>query len=133
MSIASLPANIYTTLSGYAGIKSLVANSDSPVTYRIDPIQRGHSGTDPFIVYQQVSDSSFNHLSNAGGGGKRNVRMQIASFAPTHKSAYELAEQVRLAMSSATLFSSVYILTLDSFEADTKLYSVITDYSVNTF
>jgi len=102
------------------------------VTYRIDPIQRGHAGTDPFIVYQQVSDSSFNNLSNAGGGGKRNVRMQITSFSPTHKGSYDLAEQVRLAMRDATLFSSVYLMTFDSYEADTKLYSVIADYSVMT-
>ena len=132
MSIITLPASIYTTLSGHAGIKALVANTDSPVTYRIDPIQRGHAGTDPFVVYQQVFDSSYNVLNNSGGGGKRNSRMQIKSFSPTHKGAYALAEQVRQAMSGATLFTSSYINTVDFYEADTKLYSVVTDYSVMT-
>ena len=133
MSLTTLPANIYTTLSSYAGIRALVANADSPVTYRIDPVQRGHSGTDPFIVYQQIFDRSINVLNNSGGGGKRNVRVQIKSFSPTHKAAYALAEQVRQSMAAATLFTSSYITSIDFYEPDTKLYSVLTEYSVMTF
>ena len=132
MSLSTLPANIYTTLSGHAGLMALVANTDSPVTYRIDPVQRGQAGTDPFVVYEQVWDQAFNHLTNSGGGGKRNARIQISSFAPTHKAAYAVAEQARLAMRDATLFSSSYISTVDFYEPDTKLYAVITDYSVMT-
>lgn len=133
MSISTLPANVYTTLSGHAGLKALVANTDSPVTYRIDPVQRGHSSTDPFVVYQQIFDSAYNVLNNSGGGGKRRVGMQISCFATTHKGAYALAEQARLAMRDSSLFTSSYTVSRDFFESDTKLYSVITDYSVMTF
>lgn len=132
MSLSTLPANIYSTLSNHAGLQALVANADSPVTYRIDPVQRGQSGADPYVVYEQVWDQAYNHLTNSGGGGKRNARIQISSFAPTHKAAYAVAEQVRLAMRDATTYSSVYISTVDFYESDTKLYAVITDYSVMT-
>jgi hypothetical protein len=132
MSLSTLPANIYTTLSSHAGLQALVANTDSPVTYRIDPVQRGHTATDPYLVYQQIVDVAFNILENSGGGGKRRARIQLSAFAPTHKAAYAVAEQARLAMRDATLFTSAYISTIDFYESDTKLYSVVTDYSVIT-
>jgi hypothetical protein len=58
--------------------------------------------------------------------------MQITSFAPTHVAAYALAEQVRLAMRDATTFTSSYVQSIDGYEPEPKLYSVISEYSVMT-
>ena len=69
MSIDTLAANVYTTLSTHAGLIALVST-------RIYPVVSGHAGTSPFVVYQQVAETQYNVLNNAGGGGKRKVHKQ---------------------------------------------------------
>ena len=125
MSIDTLPANIYNTLANHAGLTALISG-------RVFPLSADYGGTSPYVTYQQVAESQFNVLNNSGGGGKRQVRVQINSFATSHKVAFQVAEQVRVAMRDATLFSSSYQLSIDMYEPDTKLYSVKTDYSVMT-
>jgi len=132
VSIETLSANLYTTLSAHAGLLALIGDGASPNIPRLSPLYRGQSGTDPYVVFQQLFDESFNILNNSGGGGKRKVRIQISAFSPTHKEAFDVAEQVRLAMRDATLYKSSYISSQDFFEPETKLYSVIADYSVMT-
>ncbi len=132
MSIATLPANIYAALSGYAGLQALLAESTSPITYRVYPLQRGFVGNDPFLMYELISDTPFNILEDCTGGGKRQVRIQLASFSETSVTAYNVAEQARLAMAAATTFVSSYQNTTDTFYDDVKLYSVITQYLVIT-
>ena len=132
MAINTLPANIYTSLSGYASLQALVANSDSPVTYRIFPSTRGHAGTEPFVIYRQISDVSYNVLDNAGGGGKRQVRIEVGSFAKTHVSAFAVAEAARKAMRDSALYVSSYQNTTETYYDDVKLYCIITQYLVVT-
>lgn len=125
MSIESLPANIYTTLSTHAGLIALVST-------RIYPITTEYQGTAPFVVYNQVSEQQFNILENTGGGGKRKVLMRFESYAASHLAAFNVAEQVRLAMRDATLYKSSYQFSIDRYEDEVKLYSVISEYSVMT-
>lgn len=130
MSIEVIPPLIYTTLSGYAGIQSLVTNSDSPVTYRISNRVADQDTARPYLVYQVLFDNPYNTLASADGGDGNKVRVQVSSFSDVESEAYALAKQVRGAIAAATSLTSVYVGTFPNYETDTKLYSVVTDYSV---
>ena len=125
MSINTLPANIYTTLSGHSGLSNLVGT-------RISPLTTGYEGDKPFVVYQQKSEDQFNVLENTGGGGTRKVIVIITSYATTHLEAFSVAEQARQAMRDSTLFASSYQESMDNYNPDTKLYYVISEYSLIT-
>ena len=129
MSIEVIPPLIYTCLVGYAGIKALVANTDSPVTYRISNRVADQDTSKPFLVYQVLFDNPYNTLSSADGGTVK-VRVQVSSFSDVEAEAYALAKQVRIAIDAAVTFTSVYVSAFPNYEPDTKLYSVVTDYSV---
>ena len=132
MSIDALPENIYTTLSSHAGLLSLIGNSDSPITGRVYPVAVGYSVDLPYVTFNQVSEMPINVLDNTGGGGRRKVRIQIDSYSETHKEAFDVAEQVRIAMRDASLFNSTYKYSFDRYEYDTKLYSVTTEFLIST-
>ena len=130
MSIELIPPLVYTVLSGYAGIKALVGNGDSPVTYRISNQVATQDTGNPYLTYQILFDTPYNSLTSADGVGSDRVRVQVSSFSDVESEAYALAKQVKLAMAASTTFSSVYKNAIQFYEEDTKLYSVITDYSV---
>ena len=130
MSIELIPPLVYTVLSGYAGIKALTANTGSPITYRVSNNVATQDSEKPFVISQVLFDTPYNSLTSADGVGSDRVRVQVSSFSDVESEAYALAKQVKLAMTASTTFSSVYKNTIQFYEEDTKLYSVITDYSV---
>jgi len=129
--IEDIPPLIYTALSGYAGIKTLTTNGGSPVTYRISNRVATQYTDKPFLVYQILFDNPYNTLNSAEGDTVK-VRVQVSSFSDVESEAYALAKQVKLSIDAATTFTSVYISSIPNYEPDTKLYSVVTDYSVKS-
>ena len=121
---------VYTVLSGYAGLQALVGNGDSPETYRIHAILMPQDQSVPAVTFQRVSDERVLTMTDAGGAGVVRDRIRITSWSKTLGEAQAVAEQVRLAMISATTFKSLQVFEADDREIDTLLYSVVSDYSV---
>ena len=132
MSIELVPPLVYTELSGYAGIQALVGNGDSPATFRVSNGVASQDTARPYLTYQVLFDTPYNSLTSADGEGTNRVRVQVTSYSDVESESYSLAKQVKNAMRLSTTFRSLYLNTVPGYEPDTKLFSVITDYSVVT-
>lgn len=128
--MASVTSLVYTVLSGFAGIQALVANGTSPETYRVFQLISPEQVDKPYVVFEKISLNRVNTMSNAGGAGVANSRIRVNNYAKTIAEAEALAEQVRLAMEAASSLEALPVFEQDFFELETRLYRVMTDYSV---
>jgi len=113
--------DIFTVLSNYAGLSALVVA-------RIYPIKAPQKPTYPMIVYTRISNNEVNALD--GSAGLANSRFQMTTFAGTYSSASAVADQIKLAMASAT-FTNILISRIDlDFDDNAEKYSIVLDFSV---
>lgn len=93
--MANLQTQLYTQLSGYAGLSALVSTriypSKAPQT--LTPSQS-------YVVYHQISERPIH--SHQGYSSLREVRMQVSCMAKNYDAARAIAEQVKLAMDAWT-------------------------------
>ncbi|MDD2728174.1 DUF3168 domain-containing protein [Malikia sp.] len=112
----SIQEQLYDLLSGHTDAGSRVFPQVAP------------EGTEkPYIVYQRVSSSSENTLD--GRSGLVNTRMQIDVFARTYAQALSVTSAIDGLM-DAWEVQNISILSADSFEPDTRLHRVTSDYSI---
>jgi len=112
--------DIYSALSGYAGLSALVSA-------RIYPIKAKQKPTYPLIVYRRISNNELNSLD---GGGKSNSRYQFSVYASSYTSARLVRDQIKLAMAASSL-SNVLISDIDlDFNDEPEKYSIVLDYSL---
>ena len=125
----SAEENVYSELVGFAGLQALVANTDSPVTYKIYPAEQPHDTTMPSVVYARTFGTREVLLSDGGGTGVERVSFRFTAWSKTALEAASVAEQIRLALAAAT-FHTVVELSRTAFDPDTKLHSFIYDIAV---
>jgi len=122
MSVAASQA-IYTQLNSHLGLLTLIAGNLHNTVLPQKPVL-------PAAVFSSVGTSRVGTLSDAGGAGVENLRIRVSSWGATHMDSLLVAEQVRLAMTTATTFEAVHIFETEQFEDAQKQYRVISDYSV---
>jgi hypothetical protein len=127
--MAAAEENLYTELTGFAGLQALVANSDSPITYRVYPLLMPQDGTLPAVVYQRIVGTREVTLADSGGSGVERVLFQLTSWATTLDAAHDVAEQVRLALAAAA-FEVVVQDNRTGYESDTRLFSFTYDIAM---
>lgn len=121
----SIGQALYETLGQFAGLSALVGT-------RIFPDEAPQGASRPYVVWGEVSLVQASDLNgSAESGGLNNYRIDVTCYAVKAIDAREVDHQVRLAMEAATQFKS---LLMDArsleFEADTKLFSMQSDFSV---
>jgi len=120
--------SLYSDLIAFPGLQALVANTDSPVTYRIYPYQIPQDSTLPAVVYQLIAGSRILTIADAGGTGvERNV-YQITAWGETLDDADSVIEQVRLALKDSSR-NYVPQSKRETFDPDTRLHGVEYDFS----
>ena len=120
--------SLYSDLIDYAGLQALIANTDSPATYRVYPYQMPQDITLPAVVYQLIGGTRVISLADDGGTGvERNV-YQVTAWAETLDSADSVIEQVRLALKNADR-NYVPQSKRETFDPETRLHGVEYDFS----
>ena len=127
--MASAEENVYSELIGFAGLQALVANADSPPTYRIYPTVMQHGSDLPALVYFRAVGDHEILLADGSGGTPERVLFQFTAWADSMKSAYDVAEQVRLALAAAS-FEVVVQINRSDYEPETRLFSFTYDIAV---
>ena len=123
---------IQTVLLAHNGLKALLANSDSPTTYRIYALVAPQGCDKPFLVRERLSQVREATMAESGGYGVDNQRCRFSIYAATLIECMAVEEQLRLALESGktSTFSAVQVFSNETFEDDTHLYRVIVDYSI---
>lgn len=113
--------DIYSALSGFSGLSSLVSS-------RIYPIKAPQSPTYPMVVYKRISNNELNDLSGSSGIG--NSRFQFSVYAETYSALVGVADQINLAMAASSI-NHVLISRIDlDFDDVADKYSIAIDYSL---
>lgn len=97
---------------------------------RVHPMRMPQRGSLPAVVYQRVSMTPVNSI--AGDSGLDNVRLQVTCWARTYAQAVDLAAKVRSAITSSANLKALTETELDTEDAETRSYGVITDYHIWT-
>jgi len=124
----SIQSELFTKLSGTAGVSALVAT-------RIRPVKLPHGYTLPAIVYTRITSPRIYHLG--GASGRTRTRFQIDSWATTEAAASNVADAVRAALSgfNGTLTTLKAVIHLereqDQYDADAEAFGVSQDYIFN--
>jgi hypothetical protein len=113
--------DIYTRLSGDAGVTALVGTR---IYRRVLP----QDSTLPAITYTQVSERPLVNLD--GENTTRNARFQFDCFGSTDSAAEDLADALRAAMITDSVFASVRESQSDAYTDDAKQYQVSIDFSI---
>ncbi|HEY3363956.1 MAG TPA: DUF3168 domain-containing protein [Symbiobacteriaceae bacterium] len=111
---------LYTYLTGYPGLKSLVAD-------RIYPLVMPEAGTLPAITFSQISGE--HEYAHDGPAGLVHKRFQISCWAMTYLSAKSVSNQVKAALSGYVgLMGDLYIQASfvedqpDLYDGETRVY-----------
>ena len=97
------------------------------VSGRVYPMTAPDSPVAPFIIYQNITNSPENTLSD--GIPINNTRMQIDAYAKTYADVKILAASIQSTMQSAS-FTNILSTNQDLYEQEVKLYRVQMDYSI---
>ena len=127
--MADAEANLYSTLTGFAGVQALVNNGDSPQTYRIYPMLMKQDDTLPAIVYQRIVGNRIVVMDDNSGSAPERIVFQITTWAVTSNAANDLMEQVRQAFAAAT-YEVVPLSNRSMFESDTRLFGMQYDFAM---
>ena len=127
--MADAEANLYSTLSGFAGVQALVNNGDSPQTYRIYPMLMKQDDTRPAIVYQRIVGNRVVLLEGNSGSAPERIVFQITAWAVTMQAATGLIEQARQAFAAAT-YEVVPLSNRSTFESNTRLFGMQYDFAM---
>jgi hypothetical protein len=111
--------DIYTALSGFAGLSALVST-------RIYPLHMPQGATFPAVTYTRVSGARINNLD---GENIQNPRYQVDCWAESYSAAKAVAAQVQLAFAAAS-FTSVLIADRDDRDDTAEIYRVSMDFSI---
>lgn len=125
---------LYAMLIGSAGVRALVANATSPITYRIYPLVipqhvQGQAAQQPSIVY--TKDGVGRQVLYSGTGSVVSASFQIDCYAITHLAAITLADAVRTALvdyagvaASVTIKASTIENEFSTIDAEPGLFRV---------
>lgn len=113
--------DIYTTLTGDAGVSALVST-------RVYPMDMPQNATLPALTYTRVSETPLVNLD--GENATRNSRYQVDCFASTYTGAQALAEAVKAAMVTNSLFGVVRENQNDLYSAEPDRFRVQMDFSI---
>ena len=127
--MSSAEAEVYTALTSYAGLQTLVTNGDSPETFRIYPLVMPQDETLPAVVYQRIVGNRITTLSDAGGTGVERVVFQFTTWSTTMLEAHDVMEQVRLALVAAS-FEIVPLSNRSVHEPQTRLFGMEYDFAI---
>lgn len=116
-------AAVYLVLSSYTDLTDLIST-------RIYSILMPQDATRPALTFQRIARDRENTLSDAGGNGVVRDRYRFTAWGATLDECHDIADQVRLALKNATTLESVPVFEADEYESDTKLYSVVSDFSI---
>lgn len=131
---------LFSLLRQNNGVAGIVAESSSPVTYRIYPLvmpqhEAGDPSVVPCVVYTKVGAGR--SVRYAGTDNVVEATYQIDSYAVTYKAATQLADKVRLALvdySGTVAGTEIKIIHLDNEFAledpDPGLYRITQSFSV---
>lgn len=118
----SVQNDLYTALSGDAGLSALVGT-------RIYPVRVPQSPAYPLVSYMRVSNSHVNSLS--GSSGLDNSRYQFDVYSDTYASANSVADAIIAAMATATTYKSILLSRIDlDHDLDVDKYRITIDFSV---
>ena len=122
----ALESDLYTRLSGYAGLIALTST-------RIYPLQAPEDVASPYCVYMTVSRAR--QYSHDGYGNLDRCRVQVSCYGTTYASAHAVAAQVTAAMeawpaSNTKVQSCLHDGEQDFFEEETETYHVPIDFIV---
>ena len=121
---------LIAVLRADSGVQALVAQGNSPETYRIYNMVMVDTQNKPTVVLQKISQTRENTMSDAGGNGVENARLRVTAYAKTISDAEALQEACRIAIMAAAVLNASQLMNIDDFDDGTKLYQVIVDYSI---
>ena len=110
---------LFTTLSEDSDVNALVANTSSPLTYRIFPDVAPDNVVKPYIVYMVIGDRLpvvFNDVINI-----REFVLRIMTYATTASGAHTLADHIVDAVNTSMNLAEVFNVGSD-YDYDVKLY-----------
>lgn len=110
--------DIYSTLSGAAGVSALVST-------RISPQFAEQSEALPYITYDLIGNLPANHLEDIPTLDER--RIQVNSYADTYRGAVDLAEAVRTALQPLGYLALEIDLPRDF---DSRTYAIAQDWVI---
>jgi hypothetical protein len=126
MSIESI---VFSALAG-SGAGALVANPDSPTTYRIYPEAAPQTTGWPVIVYNIIGQEQAKSL----GGGPASIArtlVQVDSYAKTQASARAIADAVTLALfGNFATFSGLHQNRQNLYDEQQRLFRVSQDFAI---
>jgi len=117
----SVEDDLYTTLTGAAGVAALVGS-------KVYPGVIPQNTALPAVVYTMFYGGRVATL--AGDTGGRNPQFQVDSWATTYEGAKALNEAVHTALAGAVAFKSTPLGDRDDADPDEKLYRVIAEFSI---
>lgn len=129
--MAVLEEGLFTYLSTYAGLTSLIST-------RVYPLVIPQGATLPCLTYQRISTVRSPSLDSSGIGNElSSARFQFDVWATTALSAKTITDQLRAAlhgkkgtMGSVTIHSALVDDEQSNFEPDTKIYRSRSDYFI---
>lgn len=131
----SIETSLRTALINDTDVAALVANSDSPATYRIYPLRIAQGATLPAITYQRISGPREYMLS--GPTGRVRPRFQVDCWAGSYSIVKDLASKVRSAlnglngsMGDDTVHGIELESERDGYEEETEYRRVILEFKI---
>ncbi len=117
----SIESDLYTALSGHAGLAALVGA-------RIYPDGAPQDAAYPLIVVTLIASTPT--VSLAGDSGQDASRWQVSAWGETFDQVVAVIDAVRAAMAAATAFRSVPLaMYAGPVEPDLRLYHRIAEFS----
>lgn len=111
---------INTTLAADSTVSGLVSARIYPLLMPSPPVL-------PALVYQRVADAP--QFGVDGYHNLEQVRVQLSCWDKTYAGAKTLAAATRAAMAAAPLYG-IFLMDLDDYDSETKLYRVLQDFSI---
>lgn len=117
----SVESDIYSALTGYAGLSALVST-------RVYPQVIPDGATLPAVAYQRVGTEPVQTLHGTVPAAR--ARFSFSAWAATYADALSVIAQVRAALLAAAAFEAVYEFEVDLFDEESRRSGRIADFSI---
>lgn len=118
---AALEADLYTVLSGAAGVTALVST-------RIYPVLLPPDVTYPAVTYQYITGDYNAALS--GDTALERARVQIDAWSEVASNPAAIQDAIRTALGATSRFKALTLYSRSDFDAPSEKYRQTVDYSL---
>lgn len=82
----------------------------------------------PYVLHSTVTHTQVQHLR--GLSTLENPRVRVELYGENYPALRQMQDLIRVALLSAVDFSAVYVFCTESFEDDTQLFHLVSEYSI---